>query len=128
MALDRSCSPRCVAYFLGLSLIFSGTAFGGVEPLGCYVCEERPGTIGWNQCQQVGNEEWGDGTSCSNAFLNGQVSCWVSGGACYNIVVGGGGDEGGGGSGSGGGGNCSGGGFCPAECFSCGGGGGDIFN
>ena len=59
---------------------------------------------------------------CREESFGLETFCYESGSACYGITVGGGG--GGGGTGGGGGGCASTGGFCPAECFSCSGGGG----
>lgn len=88
----------------------------------CQVCRERTRiTLAADFCA-VANGENGS-MCCSEQTYGPQTFCTESGSACYGIIVGGGG--GGGGTGGGGGGGCgSYGGFCPAECFSCGGGGG----
>lgn len=69
-------------------------------------------------CEPVGAGESGN-TNCSSPE-EASCCCRFSGSPCS----GSGGSGGGGGGGwGGGGGACSGSGFCPAECFSCGGGG-----
>jgi hypothetical protein len=89
----------------------------------CQVCRERNHiTIPADFCGVANGE---DGSMCCDEFDTGVGTlCGESGSACYGIIVdGGGGDSGGGGSGGGGG--CSyQTGWCPAECFTCGGGGG----
>lgn len=65
----------------------------------------------------------GQGEAGMTICTNGDWGCHLDGAACTG---GSGGGGGGGGTGGGGGGACSGSGFCPAECFSCGGGGGGI--
>jgi hypothetical protein len=91
---------------------------------GCFVCKyTAPVGLGAH-CHQVGPGENGDGWKCTEItdlpWPNGP-ECYVDGGACYNSAAGGGGGPSGGG---GGGTTCQVSGFCPAECFSCGSGGG----
>lgn len=74
-------------------------------------CFPAVNDVGVTQCQVHSDPlAWPPSTWCTEA-----------GTFCSTIVVNGGG--GGGGTGGGGGGSCGGGGFCPAACFSCGGGG-----
>ena len=86
----------------------------------CQVCRVRTRiTIPADFCDVASNE---DGfTCCTPMTLGPSTYCNETGSACYGIVVGGGG--GGGGTGGGGGGSCRyQNGWCPAECWSCGGG------
>lgn len=74
-------------------------------------------------CKPVANEETGV-TGCDDYWdpFDGSQTCAETGTFCSSVNAGGGGGTGsGGGSGDG---SCSSGGFCPASCFSCGGGGG----
>ena len=90
----------------------------------CQVCKQRTNiTIPSDYCAAANNE---NGSLCCSEFDSGAGRyCSEYGSACYGIVVGGGGT---GGSGGGGGGSCTyQGGWCPAECMSCGGGGGGVF-
>jgi len=76
-------------------------------------------------CRSADPNEVGS-THCTLTYdpLTPSVDCYESGSFCTTITVtGGGGGTGGGGTGGGG---CGGSGFCPASCFSCGGGGAQI--
>jgi hypothetical protein len=89
---------------------------------GCELCYSSLINPTRSYCRQVNELETGV-TNCVTYVDNlGGSSCSESGTYCSYVNAGGGGS---GGSGGGGGGNgCSTAGFCPAECFSCGGGGG----
>lgn len=97
-----------------------GAAWAGCGT--CQVCKKRENfTIPKDFCA-VADDENGS-MCCSQESFGLATYCTETGSSCYGIVVGGGG--GGGGTGGGGGGGCSSSsGWCPAECFSCGGGGG----
>lgn len=87
----------------------------------CQVCREKTRlTLPADYCATANDE---DGYMCCSPETYGLATyCNLEGAACYGISVGGGGGGGGGGTG-GGGGSCSyQNGWCPAECFSCGGG------
>ena len=86
----------------------------------CQVCIEKTTlTIPRDTCGVANNQ---DGYMCCSPETYGVATyCHMDGAACYGTTVGGGG--GGGGTGGSGGSCRSTGGFCPAECFSCGGGG-----
>lgn len=73
-------------------------------------------------CDQVGDGETGGGWKCKETYDLVGSKCQLEGGPCYHITVDGGGGGGGGGE------TCERGpgGVCPAECFSCGSGGGGI--
>lgn len=92
-------------------------------PLQAYECEIcKLSFTGNSWCRAVREMETGV-TQCKDYVANiGGSYCTEDGNACSWVTgVGGGG---GGGTGGGGGGSCSSStGFCPAECFSCGGGG-----
>lgn len=100
-AEDAAACQRCAD---GMKVVLSG---GGswCEPL-------REGETGVTICKQ-------------GVDIFGKPWCTESGTFCSQITVDGGGGSGGGtgGGGGGGGGSCQGAGFCPAECFSCSGGG-----
>jgi hypothetical protein len=106
-----------------LFLMLPGTASASTSYYGCYTCEYR-GIVGIGEtCRQVAPDSWGDGWICyedNSMPWPAGPECWTNGQACYNIVTGGNGGSGGGG--TGGGQTCQTSGFCPAECFSCGGG------
>lgn len=89
---------------------------------GCFICEYS-GITGISQiCDQVSDGETGGGWRCKETFDLVGSKCQLEGSACYHITVG----DGGGGGGDD---PCSErgpGGVCPAECFSCGGGGGGV--
>lgn len=93
------------------------------EASACEICKYAF-FLGYVPCRPVTGEEVG-ATICTGSYSAWTgYSCQESGTFCSNISVGGGGGSGGGsGGGGGGGGGCTGGGFCPAECFSCNGGG-----
>jgi hypothetical protein len=76
---------------------------------------------GQSWCHPVTGDEVGSTICTSGTTAIGGSYCSESGNFCNSITIGGGG--GGGGTGGGGGGSsCSYQGYCPAECFSCGGG------
>jgi hypothetical protein len=77
--------------------------------------------LGYSPCRPVGPDEVGS-TVCTDSYDPlGGFSCEESGTFCSSITAGGGGGAGGaGGDGS----ACHTSGFCPAQCFSCSGGGG----
>lgn len=110
-----------VGLFCFAILLLSGIA--KAQMYGCFYCKPVAPTGLGATCKQVGDGQNGDGWQCRETadlpWPDGPL-CTVSGGPCYNVdVSGGGGSAGGGGSSS-----CQTMGFCPAECFSCGGGGG----
>lgn len=89
----------------------------------CQVCKQDTHlTIPVDRCIVANNQP---GSLCCQELNTGAGTyCYEYGSACYGIVVGGGGT---GGSGGGGGGACTyQGGWCPAECMSCGSGGGGV--
>jgi hypothetical protein len=91
----------------------------------CEQCKLSPFPFSYNQwCVEVYDPETGV-TACTDGLdpLTGSLWCFEEGNACSVVNVGGGGGGTGGG-GGGGGGSCNTAGYCPAECFSCGGGGG----
>ena len=98
LTLAASASPPAQAYECEIcKLSFTGNSW--CRPVremetGVTLCKDFVANIGGSYCTE-------DGNACS----------WVNGGG------------GGGGTGGGGGGSCTSTGFCPAECFSCGGGG-----
>jgi hypothetical protein len=73
---------------------------------------------GQSWCRAVTGDEVGSTTCTSGSTAIGGAYCSESGSFCNSITVGGGGGTGGGSGGS----SCSYQGYCPAECFSCGGG------
>ena len=87
----------------------------------CYTCNNTA-ILGIDQeCGTPPDYSYGTGTTCHELRINGlPTACYTSGFECYRITVNGGG---GGSGGTGGGGSCHSSGFCPAECFSCSGGG-----
>jgi hypothetical protein len=91
---------------------------------GCFKCKYITLTGLASICSGVAPLQGGDGWKCYEdntlPWPDGPI-CWVDGGPCTN-----GGDGGGGAGGSAGGGTdpCATSGFCPAQCFSCGDGGG----
>ena len=97
----------------------------------CYKCKYTVSrAIVVASCIFAGSNETGY-SGCTTRAVPGENAseCVFSGNFCTIIDVGGGGGGAGGGSGSGGGGTCAGGAAgCPAECFSCGGGGGGPAN
>lgn len=109
----------------GLCLIFLLALADGVSATiyyGCLKCKHNSPVGFGGYCVSVGHEEYGEGTQCNETATGlpwpNHTDCTLSGSPCYNVVV----TDGG----SGGGGNnaCGTTGFCPAECFSCSGGGG----
>lgn len=118
-----------LAATLGLLILLAlpGMAAAVTTYYGCFTCD-AVGIVGMGgRCQSVPYNSWGDGWKCFEdesfglGFPNDPM-CWTNQEQCYHILAGGGG---GGGGGTGGGGstcqNSTG--FCPAECFTCGGGG-----
>jgi hypothetical protein len=107
-------------WFLGLA------GFGSVSKL--FACETCKSFLGfYGHCAAVAENETGY-TQCATVPSLDGTTCIYSGDFCSSITVTGSG-SGGGGTGGGGGSTCTGnGGFCPAECFSCGGGGGGPLN
>lgn len=106
-----------------LIVLFTALSVSVLSPqavLGCEICKYYL-LLGFAPCRPVTETEVGS-TICTNEYdpLVG-FSCAESGTYCSEINAGGGGGSG---SGGGGGSQCSTTGFCPAECFSCGGGGG----
>ena len=85
---------------------------------GCFICEMNPaGTWPNMLCEQVGHAETGDGIRCTETEVV-LITCQTSGGACFHVETGGGGD----GSGSGDDGSACTirpGSLCPAQCASC---------
>ena len=112
-----------VALGLLLFTLGAGHAVASTTYYGCLRCRNITPTGMGATCQGVGPLEGGDGWICHEdntlPWPDGP-SCWVAGGLCTNGGDGGG--LGGGGLGSGGS-ACQTSGFCPAECFSCRGGG-----
>lgn len=90
--------------------------------LGCEVCKYYF-FLGFAPCRPVEEGETG-ATICTNHSDISGFSCEESGDFCSSITVTGGGGGGTGGVGGGGSDPCQTSGFCPAECFSCSGGGG----
>jgi hypothetical protein len=89
---------------------------------GCEICKPNF-FLGFVPCRAVAEDEVG-ATVCQDQYDPiGGFTCEESGTFCTGITVSGGGGGGNGGSG-GGSGSCQTSGFCPAFCFSCGGGGG----
>jgi|SRR5215203_4112053 len=106
-----------------LVVLFAASFLLPQETKACEICNYNL-FLGYIPCRPVNQDEVG-ATSCTNLYdAWSGFSCQESGTFCSGINVGGGGGSGGGsGGGWGGGGGCGGGGFCPAQCFSCGGGG-----
>lgn len=88
----------------------------------CEVCKTRSfwwGAANW--CAPVPPDGTLGVTDCHDQGTTPSLACTEQGNVCSEITI----IDGGGSGGSGGGGNCGGGaGGCPAECVSCGGGGG----
>ncbi len=110
------------AILVSTVVLLSGIMFGTALNA-CETCDSTGilGHLAYNAfCRAVGPDEVGS-TRCELSYdpLTPSVDCFESGTFCSTIVV-----TGGGGDGGAGGGGCTGGGFCPASCFSCGGGGG----
>jgi hypothetical protein len=113
-------------YLIALCLAFGlpGAVSATATLIGCFTCSYAHITGMGQICKSAGCEHEGDGWECyednSLPWPDGP-ECSTNGQACYETCAGGGdGGSGGGGGGS----SCGGSGFCPAECFSCGGGGG----
>ena len=87
--------------------------------LGCEICKYLP-FLGFAPCRAVREDEVGSTICINHADISG-FWCEERGTYCSEITVGGGG----GGTAGGGGGDdpCRTSSFCPAECFSCSGGG-----
>jgi hypothetical protein len=89
---------------------------------GCEICKANL-FLGFVPCRSVTEDEVGS-TICQDQYDPiGGSTCEESGTFCSGITVGGGGG-GAGGTGGAGGNPCQTSSFCPASCFSCGGGGG----
>jgi len=100
-------------------LILAAFTSTSAQAYECEICKLSFTGNSW--CRGVQEMETGV-TQCENHVANiGGSYCTEDGNACswVNAVGGGGGGTGG----WGGGGGCTATGFCPAECFSCGGGG-----
>lgn len=104
---------RAIALVVALgSFGIPGVSSASVE-YGCFDC-------GGRLAQYCAPAREGGGWRCVlDEVAPGLVVCRVEGGACLNPDYGGGS----GGAGGSGGGGCGSDGFCPASCFSCGGGG-----
>ena len=117
---------------LGWSLFFAICAilsFSGEVQAACQDCQECliPFNPRYAECCTTG--QCLQTPYCSKKLTN-VSDCADAGGRCNGGVIpcGGGGGTGGGTGGNGGSNTCSSGWFCPAECFSCsGGGGGGIY-
>jgi hypothetical protein len=91
----------------------------------CQICVRSNWLTPWNRlCRPVEDRESGT-TTCETKIepASGLIYCHEGGDFCAVIDVFGGGGTGGGGTGGGGTNPCQTTGFCPAECFSCSGGG-----
>lgn len=100
----------------------SNTAWATMTCGSCQVCHHRERiTIPADYCAPANNE---NGSLCCDELDYGTGTiCGEAGDSCYGIIVNGGG--GGGGTGGGGSTSCNyQNGWCPAECMSCGSGGG----
>jgi hypothetical protein len=111
-----------VRKFLAIALFWL-MGFAGLgsssKLLACETCKSILGF--YEHCVMVADNETGY-TLCSTIPSLDGTTCIFGGDFCSSITVTG---SGGGGGGAGGGSStCQGSGFCPAECFSCGGGGG----
>ena len=106
----------CISLLLALAGRASATTY-----YGCMKCKYSSLVGIGAYCVSVGHEQYGQGTQCDETNTGlpwpNETTCSISGSPCYNVVV----TDGGGG---GGGSACGTTGFCPAECFSCSGGGG----
>lgn len=107
-------------YLLLLAMLGLSTFALPQVTFGCEICEYHF-FLGFSPCRPVTESEVGS-TTCTNISDLGGFSCRESGSFCQNITIGGGGGPGGGGS-AGGSNACQTSGACPAECFSCSGGG-----
>lgn len=114
---------RSLLLAVKLSLLCFLMLFSFAPPVRAQSCEIcKVGSLsGASWCRPVQQEETG-ATKCDDYVDIAGAYCVEGGNFCSWVNAGGGG--GGSGGGGGGGGGCSGSGFCPAECFSCGGGGG----
>jgi hypothetical protein len=116
--MQKSARIRPVLLFSILGLLFWTLP----QPaMGCEVCKHIF-FLGYAPCRPVAPDEVGS-TVCTDQYdPYAGFSCVESGTFCSSIVVGGGGGGTGGTGGSGG--SCQTSGLCPAQCFSCSGGGG----
>ncbi len=117
-------SSRLRVVLFGGIILFSQAVLSGRADA-CEVCGRSSWLTPWNYlCRPAQDKETGT-TGCTNSYepVSNTTSCSESGDYCTVIIVNGGGGTGGGG----GGGEenpCQTSSFCPAECFSCSGGGG----
>ncbi len=108
---------RSIALLFALFAMGSSPATSQTAQFGCFVCANTGRIDAF--CKSARE---GDGWICITLHIADDFNiCRFSGGACLNPYFEGGGGAGGG---SGGGGNCHTTGACPAECFTCSGGGG----
>jgi hypothetical protein len=116
---------RTVGWVTLLFVLGAGNALASITTYyGCFNCKPIHPTSEAATCNDAGVLQGGSGWICyeDNTFpWPDGPACWTNAQACTN-----GGDGGGGVGGTGGGGNstCTTAGFCPAQCFSCSGGGG----
>lgn len=108
-------------------LVLLAGGFLGSSAQACEICDSTGilGHLAYNAfCRGVGPDDIG-ATHCNLVYdpLTPSVDCYESGSFCSTFTVTGGGGGAGGGTSGGG---CGGGGFCPASCFSCGGGVGGL--
>lgn len=109
---------------LALLTMLSTPGLATAQAVNCEICKYTF-FLGYSPCHTPAENESGT-TICKDVYtvLDG-FHCEEDGNACGVITVHGGGSGGSGGGGSAGGTDpCATTGFCPAECFSCGGGGG----
>ncbi|HEX6904299.1 MAG TPA: hypothetical protein VF789_31610 [Thermoanaerobaculia bacterium] len=118
----RRSSRLRVVLFGGIILISQATLSERADA--CEVCGRSSWLTPWNYlCRPAKDKETG-ATGCTDNYepVSNTTSCFESGDYCTVIIVNGGG------TGGGGGGEeenpCQTSNFCPAECFSCSGGGG----
>lgn len=108
---------------IGILGFLAALLFSSAAEAACEECH-RPWLTPWNTwCVPVSGDDVG-ATLCHDEVTLVSITCQEDGNACQVITVIGGG--GGSGTGSGGGTSnpCQTSGFCPAECFTCSGGGG----
>ena len=114
--------PKKSMVFSLLILLATSGSVSAVTSYGCFYCRPVSPTGMGATCHQVGDGDNGDGWQCTQVndlpWPDGPA-CYTNNDPCHNVDVGGGG---GGGSSSSP--TCQTSGFCPAECFSCSGGGG----
>lgn len=115
---------RTVRLAILLFVLGAGSALASITTYyGCFNCKPIHPTSEASICSEAGVLQGGAGWICYEdnvlPWPDGPY-CWTNGQACTN----GGGGGGGGGTGGGGSNTCTTTGFCPAQCFSCSGGGG----